>query len=86
MSEKYPCPHGTKDGALVICTASSDLRIVDMPRPGDWYVGEFVPKIAEACAAAGCKLVNSGQVEGFVSKGDGSAVAGALSRWEVRAI
>ena len=21
MAEKYPCPHGTKEGALVICTA-----------------------------------------------------------------
>lgn len=24
MSEKYPCPHGRRDGALVICTAPAD--------------------------------------------------------------
>jgi hypothetical protein len=24
MSEKYPCPHGRKEGALVICTAPTE--------------------------------------------------------------
>ncbi|WP_458401014.1 hypothetical protein [Mailhella sp.] len=24
MAEKYPCPHGQKEGALVICTAPAE--------------------------------------------------------------
>ena len=24
MAEKYPCPHGSKEGSLVICTAPAE--------------------------------------------------------------